>query len=321
MMSAGDRQGNPDFKDELAGAADRLGLPVLAVEKDYWVTRALRGMASQHPDSFIFKGGTSITKGWRIGSRFSEDIDILVVERPDPDSTNGREKILKAICEAGAAECGAEPERLLGGKGEHRTVSVGYPAHFASDGSLLDHIRLELGYSGGPTPTGIQTLTPLVAEALEQVGADVSGNPDMQPFDVTCLHPGRTLIEKVMLLNTKIEPTTTRDEIVADRLARHFYDVHELLGDDRVLELLRDRGTFDAIVEEHLRVSEAFGGSAPRPAQGFASAYAFNATGEHREELRDAYTEGIRALYYGPIDDFPSWDAIEERVHEAADLL
>lgn len=106
-MADGDRQPTPEFRDELIGAADHLGIPVLAVEKDYWVSRALRGMAAAHPDGFIFKGGTSITKGWRIGNRFSEDIDILVVERPAPDSVNGREKILKAICEAALTH--AEP--------------------------------------------------------------------------------------------------------------------------------------------------------------------------------------------------------------------
>ncbi len=320
-MADGDRQSSREFRDELAGAAEHLGIPVLAVEKDYWVSRALRGLAAVHPDGFIFKGGTSITKGWRIGNRFSEDIDILVVERPDPDSVNGREKILKAICESGAVACGSEAVRLQGGKGEHRTVSVAYPANFASDGTLLDHIRLELGYSGGPAPTEVQTLVPLVAEALADVGADVSGNPDLQSFDVTCLHPGRTLIEKIMILNSKIGADTTRDEIVAARMARHFYDVHGLLGDPRVLDLLDDRDVFDAIVEEHVTVSEAFGGSAPRPPGGFSEAYAFNATRDHREVLVAAYAEGIEALYYGPADQLPSWQAVEERVHGLADLL
>lgn len=71
-MADGDRQSTPEFRDELIGAADHLGIPVLAVEKDYWVSRALRGMAAARADGFIFKGGTRITKGWRIGNRFSE---------------------------------------------------------------------------------------------------------------------------------------------------------------------------------------------------------------------------------------------------------
>ncbi|MBI3256543.1 MAG: nucleotidyl transferase AbiEii/AbiGii toxin family protein [Actinobacteria bacterium] len=95
-MTDNERQNTPEFSAELVGAAEHLGIPVLAVEKDYWVTRALRGMTTKHREGFVFKGGTSITKGWRIGRRFSEDIDILVVQRPEPDSVNGRETILRA---------------------------------------------------------------------------------------------------------------------------------------------------------------------------------------------------------------------------------
>jgi hypothetical protein len=320
-MTDGDRQSTPDFRAELGGAAEQLGIPALAVEKDYWVTRALRGLAEMHPGSIIFKGGTSLTKGWRIGHRFSEDIDLLIVERPVPDSLNGRETILKTICATGANACGSAPERLMGGKGEHRTVRVAYPAHFASDETLLDHIRLELGYSGGPAPTEVRMLTPLVAEALVDAGADISGNPDLRPFGVTCLHPGRTLIEKIMILNSKIGPLTSRQEIVANRMARHFYDVHELLGDQRVLDLLEDRAVFDGIVEEHLCVSESFGGSARRPIGGFAESYAFNSSGAHRKELQGAYTEGIEALYYGPLAEMPTWKAVEDRVRASAALL
>jgi len=320
-MSDGERRSTRDFRAELLGAAEHLSVPVLAVEKDYWVTQALRGMVAEHPDGFIFKGGTSMTKGWRIGSRFSEDIDILVVERPEPDSVHGRDKILKAICESAARACGGSADRLLGGKGEHRTVNVSYDAHFAGDGTLLDHIRLELGYSGGPTPTGIQLLTSLLAEALVSLGVDVSENPDLQPISVICLHPGRTLIEKIMILNSKIGPATTRAEVISARTARHFYDVHELLGDARVLDLLQDRDAFGAIVEEHLAVSEAFGGSLPRPLDGFADAYAFNAAGAHRDVLAGAYAEGMEALYYGPPDALPSWDEVVARVRSTAELL
>lgn len=88
-----------------------------------------------------------------------------------------------------------------------------------------------------------------------------------------------------------------------------------------MLALLNDRPVFDEIVTENLAVSQAFEGDAPRPVGGFAEAYAFNAPDSHRDELRRAYAEGIDALYYGPIDELPTWDAIEDRVRERADLL
>ena len=52
------------------------------IEKDYYVTEALRAIAlSNTNDIIIFKGGTSLSKGWNLIQRFSEDIDIFLGPR------------------------------------------------------------------------------------------------------------------------------------------------------------------------------------------------------------------------------------------------
>ena len=48
------------------------------IEKDYYVTEALRVIAATAGDKVIFKGGTSLSKGWNLIQRFSEDIDIFL---------------------------------------------------------------------------------------------------------------------------------------------------------------------------------------------------------------------------------------------------
>jgi hypothetical protein len=53
------------------------GISPAAVEKDYWVSEALRALASGYGDDFVFKGGTSLSKGYRIIELFSEDIGRL----------------------------------------------------------------------------------------------------------------------------------------------------------------------------------------------------------------------------------------------------
>ena len=68
-----------EFAPILDAAAARLGISPAAVEKDYWVSEALRALASGYGDDFVFKGGTSLSKGYRIIERFSEDIDVLVI--------------------------------------------------------------------------------------------------------------------------------------------------------------------------------------------------------------------------------------------------
>ncbi|EQD61945.1 protein containing DUF1814, partial [mine drainage metagenome] len=48
------------------------------VEKDYWITEALRALATRAFPNVIFKGGTSLTKAWHLTARLSEDVDLLV---------------------------------------------------------------------------------------------------------------------------------------------------------------------------------------------------------------------------------------------------
>ena len=61
-------------------AAASLGVDPGLVEKDYWATEVLRVAVSSAADAVpVFKGGTSLSKAYRIIERFSEDIDLLIV--------------------------------------------------------------------------------------------------------------------------------------------------------------------------------------------------------------------------------------------------
>ncbi|MET3804272.1 hypothetical protein ABIB25_001258 [Nakamurella sp. UYEF19] len=88
------------FDDLVLAIADRLAVSPLAVEKDYWVCRALRSVAPQHPGEVIFKGATSLEK-MRIVHRFSEDLDLLVVGVYP--SNNAAKSALRRMAQAAAA--------------------------------------------------------------------------------------------------------------------------------------------------------------------------------------------------------------------------
>ncbi len=63
----------------LTQAANRTGLPVQAVEKDLWVTVVLQQVFSLPiAKHLVFKGGTSLSKVWKVIQRFSEDIDLAI---------------------------------------------------------------------------------------------------------------------------------------------------------------------------------------------------------------------------------------------------
>lgn len=59
--------------------ANEKNISVGAVEKDWWVTAILKVLFSLSPAKYMFfKGGTSLSKGWNLIDRFSEDIDIAL---------------------------------------------------------------------------------------------------------------------------------------------------------------------------------------------------------------------------------------------------
>ena len=68
------------FSDLLRAASDHLHIKLEFVEKDYWITSVLLHLAkSKYVDTSVFKGGTSLSKGYNLIDRFSEDIDIAII--------------------------------------------------------------------------------------------------------------------------------------------------------------------------------------------------------------------------------------------------
>ena len=68
---------HPDFEQAILRAAEHFQgqrLRPAIIEKDYYITEALRIIAASAGDKVIFKGGTSLAKGWNLIPRFSEDI-------------------------------------------------------------------------------------------------------------------------------------------------------------------------------------------------------------------------------------------------------
>lgn len=63
------------FEELIVGAANELRIPANVIEKDYFVTLALKELSLRLKD-MVFKGGTSLTKCYQLLDRFSEDIDI-----------------------------------------------------------------------------------------------------------------------------------------------------------------------------------------------------------------------------------------------------
>lgn len=87
------------FRDLILQVADKNGRTPIVVEKDYYVTLILR-LLSEKLDQCVFKGGTSLSKGFHVIDRFSEDIDITF----DEHIGESRRKKLKNVVLKGISE-------------------------------------------------------------------------------------------------------------------------------------------------------------------------------------------------------------------------
>jgi hypothetical protein len=71
----------PERRDLFLGTGNRLGTAEQNIEKDFWVCWTLDALFNELETKgprLLFKGGTSLSKGYGLIERFSEDIDITV---------------------------------------------------------------------------------------------------------------------------------------------------------------------------------------------------------------------------------------------------
>ena len=164
-----------DFEQAILRAAEHFagrGLRPAIIEKDYYVTEALRLIATTTGDSIIFKGGTSLSKGWNLIGRFSEDIDIFL----DPNAfnpalgKNGRDRELKKLRDTVGAHPAltfVEEESLtIGGFGRNDRFS--YEQRFGGAGEVANRVLLEAGTASGREPTTTVELRSYLGQFLQE---------------------------------------------------------------------------------------------------------------------------------------------------------
>ena len=141
-----------DFEQVVLQAAEHFrgqGLRPALIEKDYCVTEALRIIAATVGDKVIFKGGTSLSKGWNLIQRFSEDIDIFLDPRAfDPVlAKRGIDRELKKLRDSverhPALTFLKEESQTIGGFG--RSDRFSFRQRFGGAGEVAGHVLVEAG--------------------------------------------------------------------------------------------------------------------------------------------------------------------------------
>lgn len=302
------------FAPTIEAAADRFGVSAAAVEKDYWVSEVLRVLARDFPEDFIFKGGTSLSKCYRIIERFSEDVDVLIL--PGDRSNNATHALMKNMAQSAADALSSNPQSVSSETGVHKSVRLTYPAGRAPSLGISAGVLLEMGKRGGPNPYETLPAGSLLGDALSASGQNLDNYDDLRPFLVPVLHPGRTLLEKLCVIHSNLG--STPNEASCRKHARHYYDVYQFLGDERVLRLLRDKPVVQEIMLSMTEVTEQyFGGGEVRPEGGWSASPAFDAS---NQMLSTAYDATMADLYFGA-DEPPTFAAVCSRTAELHDLL
>lgn len=320
-------RGSSDLVALVPIVADALRIPEAYVEKDFWATEALRAL-TQYADGAgapaIFKGGTSLSKAWKLTERFSEDIDIIL-DFPDDMSGGQRERLLKGVAEAVDAHLDLGDDAYRSAhqtRAVSRNVFVRYPIlHPAESAEVKPEVLLEIGSRGAPTPNESVAILSFVAEYLLGQGSTSADFDELTPVQSHVLVPERTLIEKVALLANRDARYQSGEATAFEGLGRHLYDVHALLNDPSTtgsIAVLGNDGIRTVAADVHDRSIAANWSSVARPEEGWiTTSECFTPHSASSDALAAAYVKAAPMIY----GDAPSFTACIEIVRTYADVI
>lgn len=248
-----------DRQDLFVGTSRRLGTAPQNIEKDFWVCWTLdalfNGPASTGP-RFLFKGGTSLSKGFGLIERFSEDIDITVFREDIGEDASvaalealsGKKRqakldAIKQACQQFIAgplltQLSATIAQLIEETGvtgdsakveldpddeSRQSLLLWYPSVTAvSDGYIRKAVKIESGAKSALDPHHRRRVIPYLADDLPDF--------DLGIDNVTIVDAERTFWDKIIILHGLRRWFDTRGVLRAggQRVSRHYYDVHQL---------------------------------------------------------------------------------------------
>jgi predicted nucleotidyltransferase component of viral defense system len=222
-----------DFTALITLTASHFNITPAFVEKDYWITLALLRLAqSKNAESAVFKGGTSLSKGYHIINRFSEDIDIAIInENLSGNAVKTKIRTIEKEITTGMTEIA---EDGITSKGSMFRKSVfEYPTVLSGrvDTIIPNRIIVEINSFANPYPYLKQEMTSFIAEYLaENNQNEAIEEYGLQPFLLNVLDKKQTMIEKLVSLFRFSFDENPRIALAAK--IRHFYDLYYLANDE-----------------------------------------------------------------------------------------
>jgi len=238
-----------DFESLIRIVAEEKHIQPYLIEKDYWIMQVLYGLQQQGYD-FELKGGTSLSKGYKIINRFSEDIDVQI-NPPDALGVITNTKKIKAAHVKSRQDYYDGLARQIKIDGivnivrdtefddldYYRSAGIRLKYHSYTEAlpTLKEGILLEVGFDdvNPNSPIDISSWAYDYAMALPNP-VDVIDN---RAKAVKCYHPGYTFVEKLQTVVTKfrIEQSSGKK---SKNFLRQYYDLYELLNHKEVLDFI-----------------------------------------------------------------------------------
>lgn len=318
-MQADFLHNHKEFSTLLDIIEDETGIQASLVEKDYWIMHVLHGL-NQLGLQFELKGGTSLSKGYKIIHRFSEDIDIHIKPPPEmeinenPNNTNENNfkkrkefydwlssekiKIPGIVSVERDEEFDDVPNYRSGG------IRLRYNNKKEQVAGLKAGILLEAGFDN-VTPNSEITISSWAHDKAVGKSIEIIDN---RAIGIRCYHPGYTLVEKLQTIATKFrrerEGDTTKPNFM-----RQYYDVYCLLENKEVQEFIGSK-------EYHQHKDKRFPKADLKVPANENEAFRLRDP-EIKKDFQKRY-EATKALYYSGQPDFQS---LIERIEKNLDRL
>jgi hypothetical protein len=324
VLSAND----DERRDLFVGAAARLRTDELNIEKDFWVCWTLDALFNEleaDGPRLLFKGGTSLSKGYGLIERFSEDIDITVfredigqpatveeLETLSGKKRNARLEAVKAACQnyihgpmlerlsvllqqtLKAANLNPNRARVEPDPDDpdRQSLLLWYPTA-TGDGNA--YVRRAIKIESGAK----SALDPHMPLGVKPYIADVLPNLDLAIGNVTTVDPSRTFWDKVIILHGLRRWWDRRGELKGggQRVSRHYYDVYRLLASEIGQKATGDVG----MAEDCVRHARMFFNRADLDlASAVPGSFALTPHDGMLADLRRDY-EAMSGMVFGPI--------------------
>ena len=307
---------HPQFPDLIRIVAAEKGIDPALVEKDYWIMHSLYGL-QQLGMKFELKGGTSLSKGFQIINRFSEDIDIRIEPPPDqdvkigrnhdkPQHVESRRRFYNWLAKTIRIDGIEKVERATEFDNKQLTsagIRLSYQSFVKAMAGLKAGVILEVGFDD---------VTPNVEKDISSWLYDHAANKKIEIIDnrakgVACYDPGYTFVEKLQTVSTKFrQQQASKESPLA--FMRHYYDIYSLLQLPEVQKFINTEA-YKKHKERRFR-----GGDNLNISQNDAFIVSDPVT---RESYAKAFAESA-ALYYG---DKPTFEQILTEIGKWASKL